>query len=216
MDLVMFGFLKKLKQAMFKKLCIAILFLAGFFSGHAQSANEVVSRYIEFMGGEKRWKNVHTIVSTGTYNYGGMVFPFTTYQKAPNRYKVVVPLHGKYFEQAFDGEKGWKIDAFKNETKKTILTGREAKALLNEADVELELPFINYGAKGHQIILSGKDTVAGMLCYKVQLIRNDSMIETYFFNTTTYALLKKQALSKNPELDKAMLDIYYSDYRFVN
>lgn len=198
-----------------KKLCFLLLVISAAFTTSAQTVADVLARYVAFTGGEKQWKTIRSIVSSGTYNYGGMEFPFTTYSKAPDRYKVVVPFKGKYFAQAFDGKTGWKIDAFKNETTKTILTGSEAKALLNEADVELEPPFINYLQKGHQATLDGRDTVDGTPCFKIQFTRKEGAVETYFFNAATYALMKKQAVSKNPELDSARLDIYYSDYRLV-
>jgi len=201
------GFLKRL---------LLLAFLLPAIATQAQTAAEVLANYVAFTGGAPRWKAVRTIVSSGTYNYGGMVFPFTTYAKAPDRYKMMVPLKGKYFAQAYDGTKGWKIDAFKGETKKTMLTGSEAKALLNEADVELEPPFVDYEQKGHQAVLQGMDSVNGVPCYKVLFTRKDSTVETCFFDAATYALLKKQAVSKNPELDKATLDIYYTDYRSVN
>src|SRR4051812_12571155 len=97
----------------------------------AQTADEVISKYIAFTGGEQQWKSIHTIVSSGIYNYGGIEFPFTAYSKAPNLYKFVVPFNGKYYAQAFNGKEGWKIDAFKNETKKTVLTGKPALAMAN-------------------------------------------------------------------------------------
>lgn len=181
----------------------------------AQTVDAVIAKYIAFTGGEQYWKTVETIVMSGTYNYGGMVFPFTSYSKRPGRYKYVVPFKGNYFAQAFDGENGWKIDAFKGETQKTLLTGTQARAMANEADVELEPLFINYQTKGYQATLEGKDTVAGTECVAVKLAGQNGETGTYFFDSNTFALLKKTAASKNAELEQAMLDTYYSDYRKV-
>ena len=82
----------------------------------AQTADEIIRHYIDFIGGEKKWKNVHAIITLGEYDYGGIKFPFTAYSKAPASYKFIVPLNGKYYAQAFDGKQCWKIDGFKNET----------------------------------------------------------------------------------------------------
>lgn len=190
------------------------LLLASFYC-KSQTVDEVISNYITFTGGEQQWKKIQTITTSGTYNYGGIVFPFTAYSKAPNLYKYIVPFQGKYFEQAFDGKTGWKIDAFKGETKKTVLDGKAASTMMNEADVELEMPFINYKQKGHQATLQGTDTVNGKDCFKVKFITANADTSTYFFNKNDYALVKKQAVSKNTELEKSMLDIFYTDYRNV-
>ena len=200
---------------LFKKIFL-FLFIFSSLNVKAQTAEDILSKYISFTGGGQQWKTVHTIVSTGTYNYGGMAFPFTSYSKAPNLYKFIVPFNGKYYAQAFNGKTGWKIDAFKNQTKRTLLTGKPALAMANEADVEIESPFIDYEAKGHKALLQGKDTVNGLMCFKIKFIRNNGDTETCFFNVDNYALLKKTAVSKNEEMENKLLDTYYSDYREVN
>ncbi len=182
----------------------------------AQTAGQVISNYIQYIGGEKKWESINTIKTSGIYNYGGIEFPFTTYSKAPNLYKFIVPYNGKYYAQAFNGKTGWKIDAFKNQTKRTLLTGKPALALANEADVELESPLINYIKKGHTATLQGKDTVGGTTCYKIIFTKKNGETETYFFDATTFALIKKQAIAKNEEMENKMLDTYYSDYREIN
>ena len=196
---------------------ILFCFLILFISCHtnAQTADHIIKKYVKFIGGEKRWKKIKTITTSGDYNYGGIIFPFSTYAKAPNLYKFVVPYNGKYYAQAFDGVKGWKIDAFKNETTPTPLTGKAALAMANEADVELESVLIDYQNKGHQASLEGKDTIQGNVCFNVKLIRKNGDIENYFFKDQTFELIMKKAESKNTELAGTPLNISYSDYHDV-
>jgi hypothetical protein len=198
-----------------KKIAFALLLFSASVGLKAQTVETVIANYINFIGGENQLKKINSIVSSGTYNYGGMEFPFETYSEAPDLYKYIVSSNGKYFAQAFDGKQGWKIDGFKGETTKTILNGKEARAMANEADVELESTFINYKEKGFSAVLEGKDSVGNILCYKVKLISNGNDTSTYFFSINDSSLLKKQAVSKNEELDKSMLDTYYSDYTTV-
>ena len=181
-----------------------------------QNADDVIQKYILSIGGEQQWSKINTIVSTGEYDYGSMKFPFTSYSKAPNQYKFIVPLNGKYYAQAFDGTKGWKIDAFKDETTPTDLTGKEALAMANEADVELENTFIHYKDKGHAAILEGKDTIQKRPCYKIRLTRKNGDQETNFFDDKSFELVMKKAVSKNAEMGGSLLSIYYSDYREVD
>lgn len=202
----------------YKNSHIAILLL---FSAHtlpcfAQTADEIVNNYVRFIGGEKKWKKVQGIISKGEYDYGGVAFPFTTYAKAPNLYKFVVPFNGKYYAQGYDGTSGWKIDAFKNETKPTVLEGKAALAIANEADVELEPAFIRYKGKRHHIKLEGVDTLDHKPYYKLALLKKDGQTETYYFDVTTYALYLKISIAKNPELQNALLHTYFEDYRIVD
>ncbi len=197
------------------RILLTLLFFNFSLLSNAQTADEVVQRYINFGGGEINWKKITTIVSNGEYDYGGVVFPFTAYSKAPNLYKFIVPFKGKFYAQAYDGKGGWKIDAFKNEMKATLLEGKAALAMANEADVELESPFIDFKKKGHKIRLEGKETIENKSYFKLILVKKGGDIETYFFDTTTYALFLKTAISKNTELEGVLLHTYFSDYRKV-
>jgi hypothetical protein len=199
----------------FNTIILIFCFLLFAYHSRSQPADSLIEQYIGFLGGEAEWKKVKTLVTAGEYNYGGIIFPFTAYSKAPDRYKFVVPFEGKYYAQAYDGEQGWKIDAFKNETQPTLLTGAAARAMANEAEVELEDAFINYRKKGHRALLEGIDTLDGKVCSKVKLIRQSGAEETYYFDASTGALIMKTCLSKNAELPGTMLDTSYSDYRDV-
>lgn len=196
----------------------SIVFLAALFalSGlQAQTVDKVINGYVKFIGGEKKWKTIKTITTSGEYDYGGMKFPFTTYAKAPNLYKFIVPLNGKYFGQGYDGTKGWKIDTFKGETAPTPLTGKDALSMANEADVALEDAFIRYQEKGHRATLEGKDTIQNKVCFKVKLIRKNGEQETYYFDQQTYQIVVKEAVSKNVEMEGEIMKTTFSDYRDV-
>ena len=198
----------KVRQFLFWNLIIVPNWL--FAQTHADS---IISKYIDFIGGDAKWKAVKTITITGTYNYGGIQFPFSSFAKAPNKYKYIVPSGNKYFAQGFDGTKGWKIDKFKNETSPTILNGAPARAMANESDVELLDPFIDYKKRGYLLEDAGVDTVDGVLCTSLKLTRPGEDTGFYDIKKTDGQLLKKQIRSKNVEMDGSIIDIYYSDYR---
>ena len=97
-----------------------------------------------------------------------------------------------------------------------MLTGKAARAMANEADVELQNVFVDYKRKGFKVTLEGKDTVDGKNCVAVKLVRQDGDAETYYFDDLTYALIMKVSPSKNAELQGTILKTLYSDYRDVN
>jgi hypothetical protein len=198
-----------------KKYLVFIFLCCSYFVSKSQTADDVINGYISFIGGEKNWKAVKTITMAGNYNYGGISFPFISYSKAPNLYKYVVTSKGKSFTQAFDGKQGWRIDGFKNEKVKTILKDKQATAMANEADVELESPFIRYREKGHTVNLEGIDTTTAQTSYKIKLTRKNGNVETFFFDSKDFSLVKKKAISANTEMDQAPLDIEYTEYKLT-
>jgi hypothetical protein len=196
------------------RLPILILSFAFFRVSAQTEAPPIIHKYLNFLGGEKQLKAIHSRIDNGTYNYGGIEFPFISYAKAPDLYKYIVSFKGKYFAQSFDGSEGWKIDVFKGEKNKTILHGKPALAMANEADVHLESPFLNYRKKGYQATAMGIDTIDQRICYRIGM-QSASDTATYDFDRSTGELVKKTAVSKNAELNNAILDTYFTDYTEV-
>src|SRR6267378_2766890 len=93
-----------------KKALLLLLLLLSSFTIRAQAVGQVIKKYVNYIGGKGQWKKVKTMVESGEYNYGGIQFPFTSFAKAPNRYKFVVPQSGKEYVQGFDGKGGWKLE----------------------------------------------------------------------------------------------------------
>ena len=67
---------------------------------------------------------------------------------------------------------------------------------MNEADVDLESPFINYRQKGHHAVLQRVDTVEGSACFKVVFTRKNGSIEKYYFKCSNFELVKNRHSKK--------------------
>ena len=199
---------------MLRNTLLVCVFIFAHLSSGAQKLETITKNYLNFIGGKKNWKQVKTLVASGEYDYGGISFPFKTYSKAPNKYMFKVESNGKYYAQGFDGAKGWKIDAFKNETTPTVLGEAGALSMANESTVELMDVFLRSNGNDKTIAYSGKDSVRSHFCYRVNVFGNPST-DTYYFDTNTYELVMKKTLSRNVELNKAPMEIYYSDYRDI-
>ena len=46
-------------------------------------------------------------------------------------------------------------------------------------------------------------------------MRPNGDTSTFFFDSKDFALVKKRAISKNTEMNNALMDIFYSDYRSI-
>src|SRR5690349_21518268 len=107
--------MKTTHRSMSTKVLLFYIFFLLIQNVNGQSTKSIIDQYLTFIGGEKNWKKIKTITTSGEYDYGGISFPFKTFALAPDRYKFKVESNGKYYAQGYDGSKGWKIDAFKNE-----------------------------------------------------------------------------------------------------
>ena len=198
---------------MLRNTILACVFIIVHHAG-AQKMETITENYVDFIGGRNNWKQVKTIVTSGEYDYGGISFPFKTYSKAPDKYMFRVESDGKYYAQGFDGKKGWKIDSFKNETTPTILSGPDGTMMANESDVELLNVFLRLKNNDNAMTYSGKDSVESHFCHRIKVF-DGLAIDTYYFDTNTYELVMKKTVSRNVELQKAPMEIFYSDYRDI-
>jgi hypothetical protein len=201
---------------LFVKQILLFILLIPSVNSLAQKVDEVIGKYESYVGGKSNWDRVKTMIIHGTYDYGGMQFTFTSYAKFPNSYKFKVEQNGKYYAQGFNGTQGWKIDVFDGEKTPTMLSGKAALAMANEADVDLEEAIIGYSSKGHSAVFEGIDTIAQKACFKIKLTRKSGETEYYYFDAKTYALVMKNAVAKNPEMQGEWLTTFYSDYRTVS
>jgi hypothetical protein len=76
------------------------------------SADQILNRYVEAIGGRAAWKKLTSRVSTGTIDVPDMHIAGTVefHEKAPNRLLRVIILNGASFRQGFDGTTGWTDD----------------------------------------------------------------------------------------------------------
>lgn len=76
------------------------------------SADQILNRYIEAIGGRESWEKLSSRISTGTIEIPKMNLSGTIdfREKAPNRLLHTIVLNGATFRQGFDGAHGWTDD----------------------------------------------------------------------------------------------------------
>jgi len=76
------------------------------------TADQILNRYVEAIGGRAAWKKLTSRIATGTINVPDMQISGTVefHEKAPNRLLRVIILNGATFRQGFDGTTAWTDD----------------------------------------------------------------------------------------------------------
>jgi hypothetical protein len=106
---------KKLEEPMKKAtawiLGAAVLMTLAALPGYGQTAQDVLNKMIDAMGGRKALGAVKDTTITGTVELvqAGMSAPITVYQKDPNKLRIDIEIAAAdmTFIQAYDGQKGW-------------------------------------------------------------------------------------------------------------
>jgi outer membrane lipoprotein-sorting protein len=199
-----------------KKILSLVAFLFIVIQGfQAQTADEVINKYFESVGGMDKWKSMKTIKMTGKMVMQMGEFQFTIYKKVPNKFKIVLNIQGQeIIPQAYDGETAWMINPFAGGTGPVKVPEDQIQAVKDAS--EFEDPFINYKSKGYDLGLSDTVDVAGSQCYVVKMTKNKGvegkeMSSDYYFDAATglqVMLKQKSAQTMGQEVE-----IYLSDYQ---
>src|SRR5437773_5003529 len=139
-------------------LGLAGLALAASLS--AQTADDIIAKYLKTVGGMDKIQAVQTLRRAGTFNGGGG-FEAAVLQenKRANFVREEFSLQGMTGVNAYDGKTGWKIEPWNGKKDAEALGEEEMRSILEDAD--FDGPLINYKQKGIKIEFIGMDRFEG-------------------------------------------------------
>jgi hypothetical protein len=178
----------------FKKTLAAAL-LAGFAGAalSAQTADELVEKYIQAKGGRDKIKAVKTMRMTAKMTMGqGMEAPVVMeLVPAEHKLRMEFTLQGMTGVQAYDGTNGWQVMPFLGKTDPEPMTGDDLKDVKENADL-VEGPLFNYKDKGNTVAYLGKGDLEGTPVQKLKLTKKDGDVTTIYLDADSYLELKDE------------------------
>jgi hypothetical protein len=166
------------------------LFLATFlaFSAQAQTADEIVNKHIEAIGGKDNWKKINSMKMEAGLSVQGMDVPVTIYQihnKGQRQEFTVMNMTGYTI---ITNEGGWNFNPMGGQTKPEPMTADELKAAQDGLDIQGDL--LDYASKGHKIELLGKEDVDGTEAFKLKLTRKSGSEVVNYIDPATYYIIR--------------------------
>jgi photosystem II stability/assembly factor-like uncharacterized protein len=167
---------------------IGILLLVAV-NGFAQTADEVIAKYIKTVGGMDRITAVTSLKRTGKFTGGGGFEAGVLEMNArPNHVRQEFAIQGMTAVNAYDGKNGWKIDPFEGKKDAESLSEEELKSIIEDSD--LDGPLVNYAQKGNKVELMGTETVEGSEAYKIKVTTPAGDVRNFFIDTSTNVPIK--------------------------
>ncbi len=177
----------------------------------AQTADDVINKYVTKLGGKEKWQAVSSFVITGTQSINGMDVPFTISQKAPNKKRLEVSINGKSFVQCYDGKTAWMVNPFAGSGSPEIMPAADAKTFAEQAVGKPEL--LDYASKGEKPVLDGKETIANATYTKLLLTKKDGSTQTFYFDPASSNLSMMSMTMPSGPMQGKVIQTYFSDYR---
>ena len=167
------------------KMGITLILAASSFSAiRAQTADEIVNKYVDALGGKEKLQQIKTVYMENTTQVMGNEGPSTSNLVVGVGYKMVSEINGQSIVMAITGKGGWQVNPYAGASTPTALPDD----LLKQSKGRLDAfgPLYNYTAKGNKVELLGKEGNA----YKLKVTSADSIETTIFIDTSTYYITK--------------------------
>ena len=192
-----------------KKILFGLLTLA-VISAQAQTADEIIQKYANAMGGLDNYNKVKTVKMTGTVSAQGQEFPLTIQIINGKAMRSDVEVMGQSVTNSYKDGKGWRINPFAGAATATDATGDELNDMKSQSSLASQL--MDYKARGSKVELQGQEDVNNAKSYKIVLTESDKKATTYYIDATTYMAVK--VMGKRDVMGQELeIESYLSDPR---
>lgn len=155
----------------------------------AQTADDIIARYIKTVGGMERIQSVQTLRRTGRFTGGGGFEAVVVEEsKRPNSVRQEFSLQAMTGVNAYDGHTGWKIEPWQGKKDPEALSEEELRDIVEESD--FDGPLINYQQKGNRVEFLGQEQVEGTDAFKLKVTLASGDVRYFYMDTDYYVPIR--------------------------
>ncbi len=194
----------------YKLVALATLAMLLTISVSAQTADEIIGKYVKAIGGKDLLSKITSVYSETSTDVMGMQIPGKITILNGKGMKQEMEVNGSTMTTCFTDKGGWSINPMAGGTEPEDMPAAQYNS--GKAQIIVGAPFVNYSETGYKAELLGTDSVAKVNAYKIKLTAPDSTSTLYFFDPNTFYMLKTV---QKAEMQGQMVEnvISFSDYR---
>ena len=180
-------------------------------SASAQTADELIQKYLAARGGEAKLAAITSVRIVRTYGTFGANIPVTITKKRAGLYRTDQALPGRpTVARGLDPAGAW-------ESINGKVTKRPAdqELELRELDGDFDGFLVDYKAKGHAVEYVGRAKAGGVENYKLKVTLKSGAVRHVYLDQTTYLERKQEGTMTLPD-GKVPVILTFGDWRDVN
>jgi hypothetical protein len=180
--------------------------LASAVSLSAQTADEIVAKYVAAIGGKDAISQVKSVYLESSVTMMGGENPSTTSIVDGVGYRNETEFNGTKIVQCFSDKGGWSINPMAGAANATPMPDD----VYNQGKGQINIggPLYDYAAKGSKVELVGKEGNA----YKIKLTSKENVEAAYLIDSTSYLVTSVTSKGKMQDQDVDIIT-KFSDYR---
>lgn len=206
-----------------RKLIFSVIAFASALIVQAQTADEIIEKYLENTGGKAKWEAVQSLKFTAKLKIQTFELPMTMIQMKDGRQTSTAIVQGMEFRQeVFDGTTLWGTNQMTMKAEKS-----DAETTSNfkiNAGGDFPSAFLDYKNKGYKVEFLGKETIDGSETFKLKLTKKPikvdgketESVEFHYFDTENYVPLIVETEIKSGPAKGMISQVKLSDYQDVN
>ncbi len=196
-----------------KNLAILGLFIMAMILvqfAHAQTADEVVDKYIAALGGKEKLMSLKTVKMEGSMSVQGTDLTITATRSHMVGMRMDIEVMGMSNYQVANTTKGASFWPVQGMDAPVDMEPEQYKSVSNQLDLHGAL--CNYKEKGHTVELLGSEKVDGNDAHKLKVTFKNGVVSNYFIDAKTGRLLKTTGMAK-VQGEEMEVSSTYSDYK---
>lgn len=172
-----------------KRFLFSLLAATTLLAAQAQTAEEIITKHVEAIGGADAWKKVNSVKMEGSLQVQGAELTVTQYVVNGKGSRQEYSVGGMTGFMVITPTAGWNFQPFNGQQTPEPMTAEDVAKSQSELDAQGIL--VDYAAKGHTVEYLGKDDVDGTECFKIKVTPKGEDPATMFFDTKNYLLIRQ-------------------------
>jgi hypothetical protein len=193
-----------------KTFLISVISLLLAFAVKAQSADDIIAKHIDAIGGKDMLSQITSVYTEKTTEIMGNESSSKTTIVNGKGYKNEADFNDQQLVQVVTDKSGWAINPFAGSTSASEIPAEQYKS--SEDEIYLPDPLFNYAEHGAKVELEGQEKVGDVNAYKIKYTNKDGAVSTFFIDPSTYYIIQEKRTGEM-QGQPTEFTISFSDYK---
>jgi len=188
----------------------AMMLTAGFTSAKAQTADEIIQKHIDAIGGTDNWNKITSMKKVCSMTVQGMDIGYTETIVSNKLYRTDISAMGMTGYVIVTPKEGWMYMPMQGMDKVTPIPAEQLKAAAEQMTPKGAILADKSGIAKSEYI--GKDTITNIPCFKVKITDKEGNVQTDYFDVATYYLVRTEKTVKAQDAEQEVA-MSFSDFK---